>query len=345
MQNSLSEVCMNVVSGVIAMPLANKAIKISQRTVDSFELNLTDDTWMIGIDQSTTNSGIALMSSNSQFVILLDLHRDKNLEKKIFYKDFFNLLRKLVTGKRIRILAYEKPVPSRNKRYARSVLTELKGHLDEWIEMIPELSEAYVKSMYPQSWKPYVLNPAKGKGRSNDKTATAEDLVDMFPVLKEFYEFYPYKDYDSFDALGVLIGVLNAAFDKNGSPRIFGDVEKTHVSFVCYSYVDKEDLSNPDFLRDLFGIAYVQYKPRFLSYNINYNLYRNIRMASTSGQNIYTIVPKAELGSFQWKYGVDPEDDNKVFLMFVFKRGNLNKREYDTLKSIFKWHEDIYGEV
>lgn len=334
---------MNVISGVIGLPKRNRELPIDRCSVDSFNLKLTNDTWMIGIDQSTTNSGIALISAKLDFVILLDLHRDKNLEKKIFYRDFFYLLRKLVDGKNIKLLVLEKPVPSKY-RNAGNVLRELKGHLDDWIEMIPEFENTYLGELYPQSWKSVVVNTGKGKNRFNDKQAIASDLVDMFPCLERYYLTYPYSDYDSFDALGILLGYLQLAFDSDGNPAIYSSTEKKHVSFVCYKEVKKSELDDPMFLHNLFGMAYGQFKPEFRSFNSRFSLYKNIRMASSSGKNFYTMIPRTEYTQFQWKFGVDPDDKEKVLLMFIFRRGNLSRSDANTLKSIFEWNEDVYGE-
>ena len=333
---------MNTVMGIVGLPQDNKAMLLQKCAAENFELELTnEDTWFLGVDQSTSNAGIALLSANLKYVILLDLHRDKRLDKSVFYRDFYFLLRKLLLDKKVKLVAFEKPVPSGNKQYARSILYELKGRLEEWFVSIPSLTDSY---KYPQSWKPYVLDPAKGKGRSKDKQAIASDVVDKFPILTRYFLGYPYSDYDSFDALGILWGVLQAAFDESGYPRIFGDVEKTHVSFVCYKQCTKAELDNPNYVRDLFQIAYSGFNPVFRAYNVNYSLQRNIRMASSSGMNMYTALPDSELGQFQWKFGVDPKDPDKVLLMFVFKRGNLSARELKVLKTIFEWHEEIYEE-
>ena len=335
---------MNVVSGVIGVLDLNRFVPVERCSVDNFSLVLSDDTWLIGFDQSTSNTGIALLSTNMKYVILLDLHRDKHLEKKIFYRDFYRLIVKLVSNKKVKLACWEKPVPNQNQRYTGTVLTELKGKLEEWCEMIDELADAYQFSQYPQSWKANIIDKSKGTGRFNEKACIAEDLVDRFPILQNYYVNYPYTDYDSFDALGILLSVLACAFDDRGYPTIYGDVEKTHVSFVCYKYVSRKELDDPDFLYNLFGIAYYQYEPIFRSYNKLYPLYKNVRMASSSGKNYYTILPQEQLSQFQWQYGIDPEDDSMAFLMFVFKRGNFSKSEINTLKCIFEWNEEIYGE-
>ena len=327
------------------MPKIRKSTALPARPVEQFELNLTDDdVWLIGIDQSTSNTGIALMSTNAKFIILLDLHRDKKLEKRVFYRDFYFLLKRIVSGKKIKILVYEKPVPSKYKT-AGNVLRELKGHLEEWIEIIPEFEGICVDSLYPQTWKSLIINSTKGKDRFHDKIAVAEDLVDMFPALECYFLTYPYSDYDSFEALGILLGYLSAAFDSNGNQMIFSTMEKTHISFVCYKEVCKRELEDPLFIQNLFGIAYGIFKPVFRSYNMHYNFYKNVRMASSSRVNTYTVIPRTELARFQWEYGIDPEDTEKVMLMFIFRRGDLSKSEGNTLRAIFEWHEDVYGEV
>lgn len=334
---------MNTIIGVIGLPNKGKSVSINLQPIETFQLNLdvTKD-WYLGIDQSSSCTGICLLSTDLTYVILLDVRRDKNLPKEVFYGELCQLLRRISLNVHFKIIANERPVPSKY-RNAGAVLLELKGKLDEWIYTIPAFRDVEHVSLYPQTWKSLVVNKNKGKGRTRDKAAIAEDIVDQFPVLLTYYNMYPYSDYDSFDATGIIYGYLQYAFDENGNRMICGDRERTHVSFVCYQWVPVDDV-NAKFIKDSFRVYYKLFMPKYLTYNSRYSMLENVRMASTNHDAVVTIVPRDQLQPFQWKFGIDITDTSHVLLMYVFRKGAFSAGSIDTLKYLFEMNEEVTDE-
>lgn len=334
---------MNYVSGVIGCPKLNRAVDIPTEALSTFNLVLDEKKeWLVGLDQSTSCTGIALLAKDLDYVILLDVKRDKRMQKEVYYRELKYLLRRLFKSQKINMLIMEKPVPSKY-RSAGDVLREFKGYVSAWLDEIPELEETLFDSLFPQSWKSLVLDPQKGKGRFKDKTCTADDLCDLFPCIRSYFVRYPYTDYDSFDALGIIYGYLRYAFTPDGVPMICGSKENSHTSFVGYCWVPIEWIHSGKVLKQILGFCCNAYKPRFLAYNLSYNRYENIRMASSNNDIIYTILPESELLDMQWRYGIDPDDKNHVMLMFVIRKGAYTKGELKTLEGILKWNELVYG--
>lgn len=334
---------MNIVIGVIGFLKQNRAIPIDPQRMSDFELILNKDcTWEMGIDQSTSCTGIALTDKEKNYVILLDCHRDKKIAKDIFYRELKYLLKRLAANQKYSMQIHERPVPAKY-RSAGNVLLELKGRLEDWMYEIPEFENILHDSIYPQSWKSQVIDKSKGKNRFNDKAAIADDLCDRYPILRQYYNLYPYSDYDSFDALGILTGYKLCAFNEAGIQKIWGTQEKTHNSLVCYSYVSIESIKDHTVLDKLFGQVLSFYAPKFLAYNMAFNLHDNVRMASSNNRAVYTVLPDNVAQDLQWTYDFDNEDETKCMLMFVFRKGDFTTSSIHVLEKIFPWNEVICG--
>ena len=84
---------MTEVSGVITCTRPVKVILVPPGPLNKLSVKLSSDCiWDIGIDQSTSCTGICLQSTDGRFQILFDVYRDTAMLKKDFYKDLFNFL-------------------------------------------------------------------------------------------------------------------------------------------------------------------------------------------------------------------------------------------------------------
>lgn len=331
---------MNSITGVVTVRSLNRVINVNPQSIQNFSMKLRSDrVWRIGIDQSTTCCGICVQDRSKDFQILFDIKRDKNLEKRVYYSDLKNFLRRLVANMQVDLIVWEIPVPSKKSKTAGNVLRELKGHLEEWVEEIPELQEAKQDSLYPQTWKSLVMNPKKGKNRSNIKSEVAADIVDLNPLLQLYYNAYPYSDYDSFDACGILNGYIDYAYTPEGLPMIHGSMEKTHISLVRYYRARRDELGQV--LPQIFGDKYsLWFKPELLVYNQRYNRHQNIRMASSNWDVVYTVLPKDQEMVLRWKYNFEPDDDH-VLIMFVYRKRSFTAGTIKVIEQALPWGEEV----
>lgn len=331
---------MNTATGIITCNSLQREKRIPFMSPGDLKIVLPEDrVWCLGIDQSTSCTGLCIQDIEKDFQILIDVRRDTALQKRDFYRDLFYLIKRTVTDRKIRMVVMEKPAPK--AQYASRVLEELKGHVEEWVLQIPELEAALSDSVFPQTWKSYIVDKSKGKNRSNDKFAIASDLVDRFPLLSSYLREYPFKDYDSFDACGILNGFLEYAFTPEGDEKIHGVKEKRHTSLVGYLWADQGDR---DAIQNAFsfdpGMKVLHFTP--LVYNEKANLHDNIRMASSNYSASCVALPREVLSQFIWKYGIDPDDESKVMLMLVLKKSDFTNGIVKGFKYALPWNEEIY---
>jgi hypothetical protein len=331
---------MAIVSGRCALRQLNRVIEIGPAFASDIHITLpSDKKLLVGIDQSSTCTGIAVADWDFSIVMLIDFKKDSN-NKEAFYRDLKKFIIRLIANKNIVYFVSEKPIPAKNQRYASQVLMELRGRLDSWVEEIPELQNCIVDSMFPQSWKSLVMDKSKGTGRTSKKECIAEDLCDIFPEFRSYALMHTSKDLDAFDALGILLGYRRYAYTVEGIPMICGTIEKRHKTLVCYRYLDAEKLKDKANLVDCFGEALSIYKPVFKAYNIGRNKVENLRMASSSCPCTITILPDKFVDELKWKFDFEVES-NKVLVAYVFNTARYNKSSMDVIKEVLPWNEVI----
>lgn len=298
--------------------------------------------WIIGIDPASKFTGLAMVDTTLQFIILLDCKRDDKQDPESYFKELFYLIKRLVSGKKIVLTINEKPFKSKYNR-AGYVLIALRGKIESWVREIPELAASKFVQIFVNTWKSRVVDKGKGSGRYNEKGAVAEDLCDMFPALVHYYESCTQGDLDSFDALGIVIGYRRCAYTERGAERIFGDKEYSHNSLIGYKWCSVAEINREGFFNRMFGDAYPIFKLRSLVFNTDYSLKDNVIMASTSNDAVVTIVPNELLQEFQWKLGIDITEDGKVLLMFIYRLGSYTPVQRKFLTSVFDYSEEMSG--
>ena len=256
-----------------------------------------------------------------------------------FYRELYRVLKKIVHGQKIRHIICENPPPVQGQKYSSRLLLELLGRVSAWVEEIPELRAAEFGKIFPQSWKPFIINKEKGKGRDKVKALIAEDICDILPEFNTYRERHVSKDYDGFDAMGILLGYRAYTYDIDGNRKISGIQERRHTSFVGYRYVPTDELKSVGATAFL-GLAHNQVEPVFLTYNGNYNKFNNIRMASSNNVACYTILDDSFLDELRWQYDLEPQP-NHVLLMYVFNESRLTKSLIKVLKVLLPMHEEV----
>lgn len=342
---------MATVSGCICVRKNDEEclIKVQEPTnSEKFTLKLKPElAYFVGIDQSSSCTGVFIMDVTNTVTIMIDFKRDTN-NKEVFYRELKGFLAETFRNTKVQLIVHEEPIPNPGKAYSGEVLRELRGRLREWISDIPALSKAELHSLYPQSWKKFIVSKENAKNygqtfknRCNNKRLIAFDVCQLMPQFKQYWGLHYASDYDAFDAAGILLGYLRYAFDEKGRRRICGIKEKRHVSLVFYSYVDKVELnSNPYALTDQLGNCRYEIEPTLLYFNTEFNKYDNIRMASSNWNSVVTYLPDKYTEELQWLFGFD-KDPNKIMVMYVFRKGSLTAGQIRELKIALPWNEEI----
>ena len=339
-------VVMNTLIGCMYNPKNENHIMIPEVALGAAQINLDEkEVWDIGIDQSTSCTGLTIMNAEETVAGTFDLHRDRSLDDRVFYRELKQFLTRLVANKKVRILVFEKPVPNPRFKSAQHVLYELKGRLEEWVYEIPELENAKIfDSIYPQTWKSLVMDKSAGKNRANKKIEIARDMIKLFPALREYGQAYPYTDYDGFDSLGILTGFKRYAFNEVGMEQIHGTIEKRHTAVVYYFTADKAMKFDEVFkaaFGDLSVVTDLQ-GMKFLAYNLRYKFNENIRMASSGNYPVMTMLPPNTHDYVKWEFNLDTE--NKNVFAFIFKKSALGRSNYNAFCNILPAFQEVYGE-
>ena len=198
---------MATIAGCIVV---NGSVKfIRPQPHNNFQLKLSDKkSYMVGIDQSSSCTGLAFVSTDYEVCVLLDVRRDYH-QRDSFYSVLLQVLSRVIRGQKIALVVRECPVPS--YQYTKQILTELAGRIDAWVGILPELQSAEYGKLMPQSWKKYVVSQERAeengqtfKKRSGSKSCVSFDVAQFFPATMEYRALHFSEDYDSFDALGIL---------------------------------------------------------------------------------------------------------------------------------------------
>lgn len=303
--------------------------------------------YLVGIDQSTSCTGIFLLDKTATFWILIDFKRD-DPNKELFFRDLEGFLRELLDGVRVTLVVHEEPIPSTIAPTAHAVLSDLRGRLRSWIARNPAMENAELHSIYPQTWKSRVLDKAELAGRGlkpksvfNSKFKMATELCRIYPFFDSYRCRRFSTDFDAFDALGILMGYLKYSHNEKGQHKICGTIEKRHKTIVGYAYVDKNSLSFPGTVDEKLGILRYSLIPAVLSFNAEYSVAQNIKMASSNWNFVVTVLPDKYLQPLMWQFDFK-EDKGKVMVLFIFKKSYL--RMYNSVEAIcelFPMHEEV----
>ena len=334
---------MNTVTGVIASVKGDSFKIIPPTPMKDFNLNFGDGSvaWEVGIDPASKFTGLCFLREDEGLLVLLDCVRDKLLQKEVYERELFYLLKRLVKGNKILRTTIEKPFDSKWSR-SNEILMSLRGKIDLWMQDIPEFAESDVNFVNVNVWKSRVIDKTKGKGRFNQKGAVAEDLCDAIPSLAAYKNSLTKGDLDSFDALGILLGYRKYAFSEDGGAKISGAKEKSHSTFVGYRWENNDDITDT-YVKDVLGVAYGILQPVFLEFNEDYNLCENFTMASTNNDVVITIIPEKYLQAYQWKLGINIQEPNKVLVAFIFRKGHFSVSEFKAIQNLFPINEEING--
>ena len=277
-----------------------------------------DDTYYISFDQSTTCTGIYLTNTDLDFHVVFDFKREST-DVFEYQEQLFKFIKMLVSDLNIKMAVMEEPVQS--YAYAGRVLREFKGFLTSTLQNIQEFDNVPLNTILTQSWKSQIMIKKKGKGRFNNKSAIAEDIVDRVPDLKIYYNYHASKDYDGLEAVGILHGYLKKHYDEHGNK-----LATTTGKNIEHSYhVFCKELT-PEQLRDektLFkGLEPVKSKvnPQILKYNLDYSFYENLFNATSECDFAIMLITNETINlKLHWEFDIDL-NPNKVMVLFCIRK-------------------------
>ena len=296
----------------------NTAIKKSQSPDARFELS---------IDQSTTCTGICISNTDSTFYALIDFQR-LNTDKELYKSQLRKLISELVKGLRINLTVLEKPLNIKHSK-ATPVLRDLHKNIKGWKFDIPELYDAKMDSILPHQWKVKVMDKSKGTGRTGDKSAIAEDICEIVPVVNGYRKRCPATDYDSFDALGILLGYKAQHYSKDGKLINFGSAVYNSSMHIFIKYLPKALLYNKEAIIDNIP---VNGDLPILQYNTEHSFYDNVKMCCGSYDYSSFVVNTPQiLMNLLWETGEEFRPDHG-FVCVIVRQGAITKKNLEYAK-------------
>ena len=338
---------MAAVAGI--MVKGDRYILIKPTQLELFEFHLIKEhTYWVGIDQSTTCTGIFMIDAddNMKSYAMLDIKRE-GTDKEVYFRGLHGILNMILTSANIKMVVAEEPFSSKFAPASSMILKELKGKLMSWFSQIPQLRDVPIHTIYPQTWKSKICEVSMSKNDAikysdavKDKKTMASLLCRTYPLLQNYLNLHFSTDCDGFDACGIILGYILYSHTKSGMPRICGIKEQRHVSFVGYAQIDKKDITGRDALCKPLGEANYVCNPVMLAYNTDYNRHDNIRMASSNWDAVVTVLPAKQTEELCWRFGFTP-DDSKAIIMFVFRKGKFRESTIHAIKYSLPANEEV----
>lgn len=323
---------MSIASGIFAFTNPKKSVlfesdymAIGKSINKALRQNFNDsDRFEIGIDQSTTCTGICITDSANTCYSLVDFRR-LDTDKELYKAQLKKLVSEIVKDLRISLIVIEQPL---NKRYSKAtpVLRDLFKYIKGWKYEIDELYDAKLDYILPQQWKAKVLDKTKGTGRSAVKSEIAQDVCDKVPVLNRYRKVCPATDYDSFDATGILIGYKLQKYTNDGKAINFGSAVYNYKMHVFVKYLPKELLNNKQAIIDYLPINKDIEDFPILEYCNDHSFYDNIKMCCANHDCSALIIRSVPLTvNLLWETG-EKLRANHIFVCVVMKQGATTDR-------------------
>lgn len=327
---------MAIITANISIPSIGMNQIITPIYSTEFHLKLNRNfVYDIGIDQSSTCTGIFIKSVDDTVRIIIDVRRDTG-DAYTFYRELKYFIKSLVKDQKIRNVVCEDPPPVEGRRYTTKFLNELLGRVSEWMDDIDEFHDAEFSKILPQSWKSLVMDKSKGKNRSKSKECISEDICDIYPEFRAYRDYHFSKDYDGFDACGILTGFLRYSYTDNGKGirMIAGAKRGCGKAYYAYRYIPVEVARHPETINDFLGETKLLFgKIPFLAFNYSKSVIDNIKMAGSNYKSCFTIPPMKELKQLKFMYDLEELDDY-ILLLYIFRGSDWKPSEMRVMQAL-----------
>lgn len=286
--------------------------------IQNFKLNLDKNkVYDVGIDQSTTCTGIAICPLDNSFTIVIEVF---NFDRDAYYvPQLCNFIRRIFSDVQLRYLVIEEPLGYISGR-RNATLTKLKKTL---VPLKDELNIKHFDTILPPSWR-HGLMPEAGKGDRRKKDTVVNAVLELYPSLESSLPYWN-TDYDGIESLGIIVGFKNRhGVDDSGGLKIIGPVNTKKRAIAFYKYMPlNEDFTSilesemADFKR------YVHHKDElhFKAYNEEHNLYGNVKMCLVDNYSCSIITDELDVLSICIEQELIPSNEKFMFMFVV----NANK--------------------
>lgn len=247
-------------------------------------------TYDMGIDQSTTCTGITIRDKDRNFTLTVEVFnetRDPN-----YIKSLISYLKKHYSKYRYRLIFLEEEMG-----WGSGLKTKLLSGLRKDIQNTIEYNFTYnqVKPIPVNVWREGVYENAPGPivGDKRKKETAIQEIIKQFPYLEKFV-FYSNKDCDGIESLGILEGGTNKYLINNsldgGIVKNVGTITHSKKGFLVMKYAKVND-SEQEFtnLVNLLKSYKLDTALQIKTYDDDHNAYSNFKMALSSDLSVLLI--------------------------------------------------------
>lgn len=317
--------------------------------LDNGRIKLEDKFYLIGLDMSTTQSGIAILDDNWNIVTMIDLIN--NGEKEDAY---LNHLRAVFNSNfkrmRCKLVVLEEQIKTENGRMIYGKLSELQGS----ILSMSGIFGKKINRIKPQVWKSEFLYDSKYTGRKQKtidvKIATGEEVETRFPKVKKYIDVmtqFSKSDQgyicDSCDAVGALLGYLELNYGKDTSMSIQRvnktlnyeakhDIIQFGFSFNPQTGKIAGHIGSPQLVeRDINNVFVNEingFGKKYIVYNAKLSIEENVRRCTSSFSEIIFIIVPDRKGCVQleWEYNIKIKE-GEIGLIVCYSKNHIVKKE------------------
>lgn len=276
----------------------------------------------IGIDQSTSESGLYVKNyKTNEFICVLNF-KNHGLTPKEYTKMFKNILSSMLTGAQVRRLVYESHEAIGNNRYSSRVLKDLADAIKDLKYTCNGLANAEILTEKPNAWRSAFIPKERYSGNYNTvnvKHAVVQECLLRYPFLKDFQTRCS-ESYDSFEAIGILDGHLERNYTKEGIRIVTKslEIERNHLSA---KYFEKWRTDSD------IQVIIAKYAPIIQKRDVVYVIFNpeltieenSRRMTSNTNKVVLMNIPKTEISALvTWETGVRLQE-GETFMMVCYR--------------------------
>lgn len=285
---------------------------------EEFDFNLNPSkVYDVALDQSNSCTGICIRPLDKSFLVVMEV-LNVNTPFDIYRLQLKDLLLKIFTGINIRYFIMEQPLNYLSGRRnvqlnkLKSVLNELKGSLNTQVfDDIPVTS-----------WR-HGLMPKVVNGDRRKKDTVVKAVLEVYPALSDFLAVSNI-DTDGIEAVGILLGYINRHGVEDGALKIIGKVNTTKKAIACFKYIDITERTLDDIIKTEFyyvnQIAPSKSPLIFKTYNQEFNLHGNAKMALVDPFTITIVSVELDILSLLIKMGITPKPNHVMFMCVMHER-------------------------
>lgn len=306
---------------------------------------------LMGIDQSTSRTGIYITDKGSQFHIIGDVFPDNESTKGEFFDNLTKFVGRLLVNCKVKLFVSEKiPKVLGNKNFqgyqANNSLQQLKGVLSTWktsLQCFKETPIANFDDIEKSSWTSAIIDKSKGKHRFHDKQCVVEDIIDKFPELIVHRSKLAKKNVDSFEACGILYGYMLKKFNPDSGNELYSAADGRQISgnseyrghiYVFFTRISSK-VSTP--LEDYIGPMDLTVEKNGLvhvNYNKDLSLFKNFEVCATQYPVAVTFIDDADIKlTLTWNFRWDFTED--LVVAFIVRKSAIHGSDLKLLKKHF----------